>query len=545
MAAPVYATDLTDILADMASTTGWTALGGGAAGLTAPETDFFIQGSNCISKAGWSTAMRGMIYNHGSGVTTPTDGAVLIWVYYWAPNSLDTFAGASGGTGGGLQLVIGSGAAAYYGYNVAGSDTLPFGGWVLAAVDPNTASADQTVGSPSGTEQYFGAVADVPGAGPSKGNPLGIDAMRYGRCRVDYTNGDSGNGYATFDGAQSYGDNVTRRWGLLSKRDGAYFMSGFHSLGTTGTSVDFRDSNRIIFIRDHTKVTSAFNRIEVMNASSNVDWDNIQITALGTQSKGTFVVTAGAFDAVNCQFTDMNTFTFLDSSSATSCIFRRCGQITAPGADLRDSTVTGYTGAADTSAVVWNVNQDPDGELDNMTFVKGTNAHHAIQLGASSPATVTLRGITFTGFNVSNEQNDSVIQLADTGSNRAWTINAVGCTGTVSVKKTRVGDTYTVVADPVTYTVLVTTTSGTPIQNARVYVTAAAGGPNSVGTVIISGLTDVNGLISDTRTYASDQPVTGWVRKASGAPYYKEGLVAATIDSVAGASTTVQLILDQ
>jgi hypothetical protein len=65
------------------------------------------------------------------------------------------------------------------------------------------------------------------------------------------------------------------------------------------------------------------------------------------------------------------------------------------------------------------------------------------------------------------------------------------------------------------------------------------------GDEIISGLTDVAGLISDTRTYASDQSITGWVRKASGSPYYKEGPVAGTIDSVAGANVTIQLILDQ
>jgi hypothetical protein len=86
---------------------------------------------------------------------------------------------------------------------------------------------------------------------------------------------------------------------------------------------------------------------------------------------------------------------------------------------------------------------------------------------------------------------------------------------------------------------------GTPIQNARVYVVADTGGPMTAGDEIINGLSDVDGEISDTRTYASDQPITGWVRKASSAPYYKEGPVAGTIDSVNGASVTVQLTLDQ
>jgi hypothetical protein len=425
VAAPVYATDLTDVIADMASTTGWTALGGGAGGLVAPETDFYIQGSNCISKAGWSTAVKGMIYLAGAGITVPTTGAVLMWIYFWAPNSMDTSAS------GGMRACIGSSASAYYEYTVAGSDKLEFGGWFLAAVDPNTATADFTVGSPTATEQSFGATIDVPAGGPSKGQPLGIDAIRYGRSTLQYTLGDSG-GYATFEGAQSYGDAVTRRWGLLSERDGAYFMSGFHSLGLSGTAVDFRDSNRVIFIRDHVKVASGFNRIEILNASSNVDWENIQITALGTNSPGTIVHTAGTFDATNCQFTGLGSFSLLDASVMTDCIFRNCGVITAPGSDLRGSIVTGSSVAANTSAVVWDVNQDPSGELDDMTFVRGVNAHHAIEFGTTSPTSISLNGITFTGFNASNGQNDSAIHIKRTTG--TVTINVSGVTGTVSYR---------------------------------------------------------------------------------------------------------------
>lgn len=426
MAAPVYATDLTDILVDMANTTGWTALGGGGAGLVAPETDFYIQGSNCISKAGWSTALRGMIYGAGAAVTVPTNGAVMMWIYYWAPNAMDTYAG------GGMRMCIGSSAANYYEHTVAGSDSLPFAGWFLAAVDPNTATPSFTVGTPTTSEQFFGATIDVPAGGPSKGQPLGIDAIRYGRTTLTCTNGDLANGYATFAGAQAFGDAVTRRWGQLSLRDGAYFMSGFLSLGSSGTAVDFRDSNKVIFIRDHTKVTSAFNRIEVLNASSNVDWDNISISALGTNSPGTFVVTAGAFDAINCQFTDMGTFTFLDSSSVLDSTFRRCGQIIAPGTDLRGSTITSSTVAANTSALVWDVAQDPAGELDGMTFVKGTNAHHAIEFGTTAPTTITLNDITFTGFSASANVNDSVLHIKRTTG--AVTINTSGVSGVVSYR---------------------------------------------------------------------------------------------------------------
>lgn len=431
MAAPVYATDLSDILADMASTTGWTALGGGASGLVAPETDFFIQGSNCISKAGWSSAIKGMIYNFGSGVTVPTTGAVLMWIYYWGHNSLDTLAGF------GLRCAIGSAASAYNEYAVGGSDTLPFGGWVLAAVDPNTASADATVGSPSGTEQYFGATADVPGAGPSKGQPLGIDAMRYGRCELRCTDGDAGNGYATFAGAQAYGDAVTRRWGLLSFRDGAYFQSGLMSLGLAGTAVDFRDSNKTIFIRDHRKVAAGFNAFEVNHASSNVEWTAISFQALGTVARGNFLAVDNAPVAiVNCTFTDMGTFGFLSNTDVVDSIMRRCGLITTGGATLTRVLI-------DSSyAAVALVTASPS-LLDECTFVSdGTG--HAIEATTAGDynSNNTYTGYAATDGSTGNEafynNSGGHINLTVTGGTTPSVRNGSGATTTVIIPEVTV-----------------------------------------------------------------------------------------------------------
>lgn len=606
MAAPVYATDLTDILADMAATTGWTALGGGAAGLVAPETDFFVQGSNCISKAGWSTAIKGMIYLAGAGVTVPTTGAVFMWIYYWAPNAMDT------SSSGGMRFCCGSSATAYYEYTVAGSDKLPFGGWFLSCVDPNTATADFTVGAPTTTEQSFGATIDVPAGGPSKGQPLGIDAFRYGRGTLTCTNGQAAN-YATFAGAQAYGDDVARRWGQMSFRDGSYFMSGFLSLGSSGTAVDFRDSNRVIFIRDHVKVASGFNRIEILNAGSNVDWTNISITALGTNSPGTLVHTAGTFDAVLCQFISMGTFSLLSTSVITDSTFRDCGIITAPGSDLRRSSIESPLISANTSPVVWDVATDPDGKLDNMTFTQSaTVEHHAIEFGTTSPTTMYLRGITFTDFDTANAANGSVLHIKRTTGD--VTIYTVGCSGTVSYKSA--GANVIIIADPVTFLVNVKNSSGTNIQNARVFVKASDNtttlpfeesvtivnayptatvthtahgmntddkvvisgasheanngifsityvsansytytltsnpGSSPTGTIIstfvaISGLTDIDGNISMSRVFLADQPIIGWARKSTAAPFYKTGPIGGSIDSALGLTANVQLILDQ
>lgn len=61
----------------------------------------------------------------------------------------------------------------------------------------------------------------------------------------------------------------------------------------------------------------------------------------------------------------------------------------------------------------------------------------------------------------------------------------------------------------------------------------------------INGLTNASGVISDTRSLSSNQPIIGRVRKASSSPYYQQGSIAGTVTTANGFSTTVQLIRDE
>lgn len=486
MAQGSYTTDLTTLTQNETNTgmaeptaVGWTFLNA----VTSAETDYFIQNVSCTS-ATIKVGIGALLYNNGAGFSIPTDGAVFCWAYFWAPGVLAVE------SSGGARQMIGSSLADFFYVNHLGSDSWLYGGWqCFAMADPGAITTDTQVGTPTATRQYTGWAYNAPSAVPGKGNPYGIDAIRYGRGTLQITNGDATE-YGTFVAAAEFNDkNSTaartgftlldsgyHRLGLFQYQDGAYKWQGHFLMGIAATAVDFRDSNRLIFVLNTKHVTANFNLFEVRNASSRVDWTGITIIALGTVSRGRFLVTNNADVNLDlCTFTDMDTFNFLAATSALNCTFRRTNAVTAPGSNLSGSTFETPTIAADASAVVWDVATNPDGLLDNTTFSKGTNAHHAITLGALSLTTVTLRGITFTGFNATDEQNDSVILLADQGSNKTWTINAVSCTGTVSVKKTRVGDTYTVVVNPVTTLVNVKDHNGNALQFARVYLQAADG----------------------------------------------------------------------
>ena len=392
MAAASYTTDLTLIHACDAASASWTEPTGFADGaITLPETDYFIQNTGCLSKnmGAGASAASGAIYNAGAGLTIPSGSAVIMWLYFGAPNALATQAN------GGLRVFVGSGTAAFKQWYVRGSNTYTYGGWLCIPVDPNT-TQDATSGSPTATLQYFGAAAVLSGAGAvSKGNPFGIDVVRYGRCEARVNGGDLANGYATFAGLATENDTIANRWGLFQAVDGGYLFQGMLVLGYT-SAVDFRDSNRNIQIANTEKVASTFNRIEIRNASSRVDWTNINFQALGTVSKGTFEVIDNAdlnIDA--CTFADMNTFTFLSNSSVLKSTFRRTALITPNGCAFEDNLIDRNTGSIAVTSTGANLSN-----MKRCTFISdGTG--HGLEITGSA-GTFSLIGHIFTGYAASN-----------------------------------------------------------------------------------------------------------------------------------------------
>jgi len=612
MAAAGYTTDLADItLSDSGTFTEFTSWTAGTLS-SVPETDYYIQGVGCVSST-VKTTQNSIAFNFGSGITVPTDGAVLFWQTMFAPQSLGTWAQ------GGQRCVIGTSTGAYKMWTSGGSDYQPnpYGGWKNVAIDP-TVTADTTVGTVT-TLQYFGVACYLPSTAPGKGAPFGLDAIRYGRAEFRVNGGDLANGYATFQAMAAKNDandatNGYNRWGLLSYQAGSYVWKGLMTLGYT-SAVDFRDSNRAIIIDDTPRVGANFNKIEVRQATSRVDWTNITFNSIGTTSRGRFEAIDNAdINLEGCLFKNMDTFIFQSGSTALSCIFQSCNLVTGAGGVFLGSSILTPTVVADASAFSWNAATDTDGCLDGMIFSKGTNAHHAINFGTSSPTSMTLRGVSFTGFNASNSQNDSTLYISRTTG--TVTINLIGCSGTITYKSA--GAIVALAVDPVTFSVHVTDIdTGLAVQGARVLVEPAdnsnfpyqesismtgtgttvtvthtdhglatndyvvtlgatnddsyngvhqitvtntntytftsdetitatpATGTLTATYVLISGETDVNGNISISRSFLSNQDVVGWVRKGSSSPYYKQQPITGTISSTSGLAVTAQLIRDE
>ncbi|NNF79942.1 MAG: hypothetical protein HKN05_18120, partial [Rhizobiales bacterium] len=88
MAAPNYTEDLTDI--DLAqSTTGWSAYGGGGAGL-GTGADFAIQSTLAIDKQ-ITSADKGMMHNDAT-VSLGANDHIFGWIFAATPGLMDSLA---------------------------------------------------------------------------------------------------------------------------------------------------------------------------------------------------------------------------------------------------------------------------------------------------------------------------------------------------------------------------------------------------------------------------------------------------------------------
>ena len=89
-------------------------------------------------------------------------------------------------------------------------------------------------------------------------------------------------------------------------------------------------------------------------------------------------------------------------------------------------------------------------------------------------------------------------------------------------------------------------------MTANAYDFTVAGSPVTPATgtivatgIVLEGLTNASGNISDTRSYSVDQAAVGVARKGTSAPYFKDFPISVTVDKDSGASVSLQMVSDQ
>lgn len=482
MSAPSYTTDLSDITIcesttnfDESSNSAWDDGGG-----PDQEADYYIQGDYCVSEI-LKTGVGSIIYDYGSDITFNTGDVFMAWHYCIGPSALGTYAQ------GGMRMIIGDGYGSFEAWDVWGSDYYTYGGWICIPVDP-TVSPDDTVGSPTGTD-FFGIAANITGA-IAKGNSHGVDVMRHGRAQALFRYGDAGNGYCTFAGFAAVNDNISNRWGILQEVAGGYLWQGLMSLGgegSAGEAVDFRDSNKLIFIATQLKVTSSFNRIEINQSDSRVDWINIVFISTGGVSVGELEVMDDAdVNLEACSFIEMNTLKFLADSTVENCNFINCGEVTQGGGDFDGCTFD--EGTDDVALQVANaVANVTNCEFNSPGTPSG--GHYGLE-GFTTAGSYNLTGLTFNGF-ASGDGSTGYEAIHVTATSGTVTLNISGGS-TPSVHSE--GAIINKVINPVSVTVTVKNSGGTVIENARVLLETADGtGPFPFEDVVIITNADDSG----------------------------------------------------
>ena len=296
--------------------------------------------------------------------------------------------------------------------------------------------------------------------------------IRHGR-EVTVTEGEVANP-ATWSLLAAHADATVRRWGIVQATDTGATVQGIVNWGSPTTLCYSRDANQSIVLNDTLGFTATnFTQLVFQNASTDLEWTNIQILSLDTLNRGIITVNSTDNPTVSflaCQFNDIDTTQDGGTNSTwDDSIWRRSNAITVNGGSFLNSQVLESTVAANTSAMVYNIAADPDGELDGMTFTKGTLAHHAIEFGTSSPTSITLRDMTFTGFNASNNVNDSALHIKRTSGTVTITL-----VGTAQPSYRTDGATVEFVTNPVTIEVATITSTGSAIGSCRVFLYATS-----------------------------------------------------------------------
>ena len=82
------------------------------------------------------------------------------------------------------------------------------------------------------------------------------------------------------------------------------------------------------------------------------------------------------------------------------------------------------------------------------------------------------------------------------------------------------------------------------------YTMGSTPGSSPTGTitstfVALAGLTNASGILTTSREYSTDQPVTGWGRKSTASPFYKSAPLSGYVDIADGYTATAVMIIDE
>jgi hypothetical protein len=372
-------------------------------------------------------------------------GTIFVWMRPFG--AMDTL--VNGGVG--IQVGDGTNREAYH---VGGSDVSAFKHetgpheWTCFLLDlgnkpSNTsnltgteANLDETAITQVGV--YFETIAKSVGGGTN----CFWDAIRWANPGDDVvmqggtTSGAAGNGSEAAAVDRSTGTN--QGYGVIRELGaGVYGIQGNLTVGNSASASDqyWEETNVTYAWEDRGLSSTNYYRFKIIGSSTATNCEaSFTACTFSVPSAASASFDGNGADLTVCTITGC-TFIGFDQGIETSDdtgddwtgnTYIDNDQVVANGCDLTGSAFSGYLGVANTSALLYDLAADPNGELDNCTFTMPATSTHAIEFGTSIASSITLSGCDFFGYGSTNNANDSIFHFKDTGG--AITLNLVGCT---------------------------------------------------------------------------------------------------------------------
>ena len=457
MAAPTLTLTTSTSLSTAESVTSWTTF-------DTLDPDIVKEGSNSITGTFRADGTHGY-FNNGSAPITAAGKTFRMWVNTTSVPYLDTAAN------GGAELSMFDGTTTEY-YTVFSSDDY-YGGWFQIVIDCDlfTTLTLANVEQWGFRMQYTSTAKNV--------DNCWVDALKYldGYSMTGGTSGDEIT-LETIEVADR-GTTTLYGYGVITVFGGVYYGTGNIQFGTGATTTWALLDGDILVFEDKPVAAGLYSLSGVGTGTRVTIQNSSTITSAGATDDTRFVFDWSdadllTFSCTNSLIVRASTSTFKSGQTVTGNTFNDCGQVTGGGATLTGTTVKGYEGTSDTAGFIWNVATDPDGLTDDMVFEKGTASTHAIEFGLTSPLTMTLTGVTVSGYNAADSQTDSALYIARTSG--TVTITLDNCTGTFSYKSA--GAIVVIVSGAVSVQATAALKDGTPVETARVFLKASdATGP--------------------------------------------------------------------
>lgn len=275
------------------------------------------------------------------------------------------------------------------------------------------------------------------------------------------------------------------------------------------------------------------NKVGIDFAGKSGDTIKLTNSIVSSGTPFTFTINASATSAATWDFSGTTvvngTVTLRPVMTFSNMAFSGCQSITTTGSSMSNCKF---------SNSVVNVSSPANAALlTDCTFTKTTGTSHGLVITGTA-ADFTL-DCSFAGYAAGNGSTGNEAIYVNIASGNI-SISYTGGGAQPSIRTA--GATVVYAATPVTLTVTVKDSStGALIQNARVLVEKVSDGAD-----VLTGLTDVSGVVTTSFSYTADVPITGRVRRATVADgtRYKEGAVSGTI-TTSGFASTILLISDE